>query len=620
MPNTAEIEHRLRTDYPYYAEHCLKIIDQRARTVALRFKRAQKIVDATLEAQAAEGKPMRAIVLKARKLGVSTAVVGKATHRYTQHPNHKALIVAHDLKTSKEIFGMAQLMYDLLPDEQIGGLTLKPGIVSSRRGQEIALGQESRVERRKGNIGLNSSLLVDTAGEVQAGRGFTYFTLLLSEVAFWPDEQKMTALLNAVPDEPETLIVVESTANGYNFFRRMWKQAEEGISDYAPIFFPWFDEPEYRRPFTSFEHREEFRAGLGGGEFGEDEPELLAMLEGLSAKEPERPDPLEQLHWRRWAIINRTAGDLRTFQQEYPSTPDEAFLATGRTVFSISLVSRVIERAEKLSAQQGKLEGADYEERQIKGHTYRIPKRAIWLPREEVDIAPVSYPWWHRWEEPFYGNHKSTPGFRPMDPIVPPGQYIVANDPASGEENTLGERAFMAIQVIDHRSRKQVARYRSRLDPDEVTLQLYLVGRYYNDAWIMVEKTGGYGLSIINALWSIYRYPKIFARRAADVRNEHMQDRLGWDTTAVTKPWLIDHMKELLRTGTDGIRDPLTAGEFVTLVRDERGRVGPESEAFADLAMAYMIGQHGAQQIPVPTFRAARGAPTRAVLSRAGGY
>jgi hypothetical protein len=42
---------------------------------------------------------------------------------------------------------------------------------------------------------------------------------------------------------------------------------------------------------------------------------------------------LEQISWRRWAIPNRCQGYVDKFHQEYPTTPEEAFISTGTPAF-----------------------------------------------------------------------------------------------------------------------------------------------------------------------------------------------------------------------------------------------------------------------------------------------
>jgi hypothetical protein len=72
---------------------------------------------------------MRAIVLKARKLGFSTWVAAKFMQRVTQMPDQLAIICAQDTDTAHEIFTIANahLLATCRPTQQLGA-----GSTSSR--------------------------------------------------------------------------------------------------------------------------------------------------------------------------------------------------------------------------------------------------------------------------------------------------------------------------------------------------------------------------------------------------------------------------------------------------------------------------------------------------------
>jgi hypothetical protein len=132
-------------------------------------------------------------------------------------------------------------MWARTPDK----LGLKPPIVSESNtlGSKFILwGEPARMLRRDGQLGLNSQLTIGTAKEVEAGRGLTIHSLHLSEVAFYRDIRKLLAILNAVPDHPDTLVLKESTADGLNHFKDDWDAAEAGESAYLPIFAAWHED------------------------------------------------------------------------------------------------------------------------------------------------------------------------------------------------------------------------------------------------------------------------------------------------------------------------------------------------------------------------------------------
>ena len=51
--------------------------------------------------------------------------------------------------------------------------------------------------------------------------------------------------MQAVPDKPETMVIVESTANGFDFFKELWDAAVAGRNDFVPVFCAWWVLPEY---------------------------------------------------------------------------------------------------------------------------------------------------------------------------------------------------------------------------------------------------------------------------------------------------------------------------------------------------------------------------------------
>jgi hypothetical protein len=287
-----------------------RIVNKSRRLVPLIASPWQLEFDELLEGQRAAGQPMRAIVLKARQLGFSTWTEAKITQRLTMLPYQNAVVVAHRVKAAGAIFEMARRMHSHLPSEQeIGlGFSVKPDIIGksfSENGRKyLQFGEQSVRLRTMGRDG-SSVLDIDTAESPDAVRGETKNLVHLSEFAKWPERatqgmtSKMASVLNAVPYEPETLVVLEFTANGLNHAYRRWQAAKEGAGDpmsgetYLPLFVPWWREPAYQMAFHSPEARQDFiDRELGHGPYGEDE-EMLSEVLGLTP---------EQLLWRRMQI------------------------------------------------------------------------------------------------------------------------------------------------------------------------------------------------------------------------------------------------------------------------------------------------------------------------------
>jgi hypothetical protein len=555
-----EIRAALRNDYLFYASAVLKVLD-RGALVPFELRPAQVRVWEALWAQRDAGKPMRAVILKARKLGFSTFAQGLLLQRTTLKPLHRSIIVAHNQTTAGAIVEMAELMYGHLPHLEDSELTLKPPIANRRRLKEIRFGAPDRFTRfNERDFGMgHSSLLIDTAREFEAGRGHTFQSVHGSEVGFWPDlKRKLTSLLNAVPsDDPDTLVMLESTANGHNAFKEIWDAASEGTSDFYPFFAGWHEDPRYRRKFLG-RSREVFK--IGEHNFGEEEPELTDVY-GLS---------LEQLNWRRWAIENLCQSDLNLFRQEYPSFPEEAFLATGQTVFGGVLIQKAVRAATaETEPVKVQLKATQHSERKTRRGIVQVP----------TAVAPIEA-------------ETGTPTWEVWDPPADGGQYVIACDPASGDD--VHDGAFFAAQVIEHHTRRQCAQLEVRTEPDLVAEQLLLACLWYSTPrrpWLAIERTGGYGLALIDICFHEYGYRQMYTRRRQDAPTGNYADRLGWDTTKSTKSLLHEEAMQLLREGTHGMRSLRLARQLETYIRKGTGRTGPIPGAHSDLLLAWMIAQ-----------------------------
>ena len=597
---------RLRHDTPYYARHALKVVNERGELVPLVYRKAQSKLDRALEAQRAAGRPMRAIVLKSRKVGISTSVQAKIFHETTLEANCKSLVVAQDMDTAGELFDISDNFYAHLPDDP----ELKPPLTSRRNSpggsKQLEWGERSRLKRDRGDVGLNSSLKIDTAKEVEAGRGKTIRKLHASEVAFWDStvgarrgsgQRKFLSLLNAVPDVPGSLIVIESTANGHNFFKARWDRAEAGQGGYAAVFIGWTEDDNCWREFDDPDQRERFMAEeFGTGEYGEDEPWLVETFKCAP----------EQLWWRRYTIVDKCDGDLTTFRQEYPATAMEAFVGSGKQFFSFKLVARAESEAKRFNPPP-EVEGAEFQPGdglfvpkgfrtvQMAMGTQEVPTGTLWVPAGAAQ-AESGKDLWRVWSHPQKGSEgRSHAAERPEGPHP----YVMGVDVASGEDQTQDEPDYSVIQIIDHLTREQVAEWRSRCDRDEVALQALLAALWFNDALIAVETTGGYGGTVNEILAKRFRYRKLYRRRKqGSINQDRPQPLWGWDTSSNTKPLMEDGAVALLREGSAGIRSLRLIGEMRTYVRFENGRRGADTDAFDDLLMAWLIAQRVAQMVP----------------------
>jgi hypothetical protein len=212
-----------------------------------------------------------------------------------------------------------------------------------------------------------------------------------------------------------------------NWFHQQWQLAEEGGSDFIPLFFPWFRHPAYKLTTT------------------------LTIKSELSPEERELSRvgaSMESIAWRRWAIGNKVDDDVM-FMQEYPSTAEEAFITSGRPIFDQISLRKCYKP--KPDAARGRLVdngGTVRFVRDIQGPLtiYAAPKRSD--TRND--------------------------------------RYFVAADPS---ETVAGDPA--CIQVINRQTFEQVAVWHGRINPIHLAYEMERIGRFYNMAMLCPEVEGG---------------------------------------------------------------------------------------------------------------------------------
>ena len=323
MPKLSQAEkqklRRLKSDYEYYAPRTLKIKTKQGKLAKFNLNPMQRKINDVADRMRAEGRPVRIIALKARQIGVSTWAEGRIFHSTAMNELTSSLIVAHKEDASTNLFNMSKLFYEEMP------AGLRPMKKASNAKELIFENPTPDTRAKQANPGLRSKIKIDTAQNLGAGRSETVHNLHVSELAFWSNaEVVMTGLMQAVPDDPGTMVIVESTANGLGgYFYELWQAATAGLNEFEPVFIAWFENPEYSREFKDEEAKRRLEDSL-------DETERhLRDTFGVT---------LEQLYWRRWCIANNLNGDVEAFKQEYPSIPEEAFLTSGTPVYDVKTV------------------------------------------------------------------------------------------------------------------------------------------------------------------------------------------------------------------------------------------------------------------------------------------
>lgn len=156
-------------------------------------------------------------------------------------------------------------------------------------------------------------------------------------------------------------------------------------------------------------------------------------------------------------------------------------------------------------------------------------------------------------------------------PPQPGRMYIIGADPAGG--GTDGD--YTSLQVIDRDSGLQCAELRGHIDPRTLAKQATVLAREYNEALLVVERNN-HGLAVLAYLNTTERYPVIYEQRG----------QLGWLTTALSRPAMIERMGATLAMDPGIISSSRLLAECRTFVRQNDGRTGAAAGVHDDCVMA----------------------------------
>lgn len=321
-------------DFYRFTDNNLYIKDKDSQIVKFVPNKAQKIlIDYVLKCLAT-GTLIRVIILKARQMGLSTAVEALIYWWTTTHKNITAMIVSHDDASSKNLYNMFKRYYDY------SNPVFKPSRKYDTK-SDLTFAREENGEQ----VGLNSVIKTATAKNVAAGRSDTIQLVHASEVGEWEHgEELVGSLMQTVPVRPNTMVFLESTAKGMgNYFHREWENSVKGDNNLKPFFLPWWIHDEYEMEGKIDKYSDEEKA-------------IIKLME-----ENEFGETYDKLQIERKILFRRYKekefkSNRMLLYQEYPSTDHEAFLASGRPRFDIpSLIQMKTETIDPLGTFEMKM-------------------------------------------------------------------------------------------------------------------------------------------------------------------------------------------------------------------------------------------------------------------------
>ena len=461
------------------------------------------------------------LVLKGRQQGFTTLVTAYQLACSILNKNFQGYTLADKSDNSEAIFqNKAKFPYSQLPE------ALKPTEKYNNRKQLL-------FEK------INSSWAVDTATK-DVGRSRTVNFFHGSECAFWKDG--ISPIQGALGEAftKNCIKIYESTANGYNDYQRMWNS---GV--HINCFYEWWRTKEYYIPFRNDEYKEQFLKEI--------DSKKGWIWERLRWLKDDKELTAEQLYWY-WNKYDKYL-DKDLIKQEYPCTPHEAFLLSGKNVFDTAVILERLDSLEK-PKKVGYFK-YDYDGLRI--------KNIEWVNDRNGYIRIYSLP--------------NQPAFT---------QYCIGGD-------TAGEGSdFFTGHVLDARTGVQVATLKHQFDPDQYTRQMYCLGKYYGEALIGIEANfDSFPIKELERLG----YTKQYTREVPDTYTGKTEKRYGFKTTSLTRPTIISRLVEVVREHCNTINDRDTLEELLTIIRNEKGRIEAPEGGHDDQMMGLAIAHHIREQV-----------------------
>jgi len=440
--------------------------------------------------------PVRDVILKARREGFSSLILAlfAADDVLSENPT-ETLVVSYKDDATK-VFRKRYRNFLLSYAAQKRGfhpeiLAQDPTLLEQQAKWFLSVDSDEYEIRHN-----RAHFYCGTASARTGGRGGVVQKLLFSEAAHYPDKKELRAseIVEATMqqvDKGSGWVYIESTANGYgNYYAKLWEQASNGQSRFKPRFYGW----------QEFYTEEQFE------------------------------------------LIKREMTDKRLIPQEYPATPEEAFLSSGDKFFDPEAFKQFV-------TKEGRKMGnwtyyADF----IPGHRYALA----------ADVSEG------------VGRHNSAVAIIDFD--------------ASVEING------MRVKKPDI-----VATYvNNRISPDLFAHEIKAGGIQYGSC-IAAPERNNHGFATIAVLKTVY--PNIYREERSKLYMEERTDKLGWHTNMATKPRMLHDLRTAINEGllnvpSDAIIKELVAYPAQDLNEynvDEEDETGGHFDLVIALAIAWQM-------------------------------
>lgn len=438
---------------------------------------------------------IRLLILKARQIWFTTYKCIDNLDRALFMENQNIVITAHTEWKQKEIFiDIVKYAYEQIPDKiilQDWSVWKKPVAYYDSANQLFFKERNSKI-----------SVAMDS-------RSGTKSALHVTEIWFSKNaEDMMTGTIPAMPKKAP--MTIETTANGiwwvWAYLYLLWQQNYPEANSFHPFFYPWFEHSDYRTPLLPWEVLVI--------------PDDIKHINNLPIDDEQKKWYIQMYHalstWGRNMVL-----------QEYPSTPEEAFLTTGNPFFNVSIVKSL----KKIAYTEDLM----YKDIRIYAPTVENWTYLYWVDTSE---------WW------------------------------IKGDPSS-------------VQVRD-RNMNLMASFRWFVPADELCKVIDRLWTLWYKGVIWVERNNTWIWTLVEAKKYIW-YDNLYYERTVDKITNTATKHYWFNTNKITRPLILQEMEAMLRTWLLTQFDDREIRELFTFIYNEKWK--PEAQLWDhdDMIMADAI-------------------------------
>lgn len=599
------------------AEHYYKIQNKQGQLVPFEFLEAQRVFDQIVEEEFDRtekefgNRQCRIIALKPRQVGWTTYSSIRSLDMQAHDEGCHGVIMAHDLDTTDIVYDIFKRGYENMPEyvvptqdgedmnkrqfyrhhldeKQIQdlGVDLSNKEFDKTHKLKVKPDTKSYSGKRLAFDDTNSRTTIATAGKGDAGgKGVTLRRIVLSEAGNYSSYNDLLSSINpSVPKFADNVMfIIESTANGTTgdgegFYKawqkstKEWERYKQGKTNtfggFRPVFIPWYMIEEYELQLAGGQYEDISEVDFGSPEekekFLEREKDMLENgIYNPLTREHQEITP-EKINWYRWIIKKDCEYEYKKAQRYYPTTSEEAFVASSHCFFNAIKLNEV----KKKFINDGEPEAE-------KGDLLWDNKESDLVFKQDVmgDLKIWKHP------EPDWDN-----------------RYVVGADIGRGYED--GD--YSVAYVFDRLEQEFVACWFGKVDQDIFAEILVEIGIYYNEALLVPESNLE---TVVNIIKPSGHTPYI-----GEIYFEDNQKNVKWGfwTHGGNRQILIDEYKGWLRDNEEGyyvLPDVDTIDEHLSFVRRQTAngvKYEADENSHDDRVIASALCKKGDNWLDVP--------------------